>query len=231
MSGAEAAVMAAQAIAGGGGGSPPTFHDTAKSGTDNSSGTSTATADTLAVTAGDLIVVVCKWEGAVAGSTASVTDGTDTYSAISAVQAHTNNDLNLHTFWTIATTTGTRTITFTLSAARSFRRCGAFSFTKGAGGSSWTLGNVPQGTNGNSNASPTAGSAAGTTTGVALMMSGMYGDRDFTAGTGWTVPAEFATANMVVGEYDLSPSGTLTFDGSFSAGVEWLAHGAVFVQT
>ena len=205
-----------------------TFHD-AKSGTDNSSGTSTATADTLAVTAGDLIVAICKWEGALAGSTASVSDGTDTYSAVSTVQGHTNNDLNLHLFWTTATTTGTRTITSTLTAARSFRRLGAISITP-AGGSTWTLGNTGQGTNGNSSSTPTAGSVTGVSTGVAIMGAGLYGDRDFTAGTGWTVPTEFATANMVVAEYDLTPSGTVTGDGTFSAGVEWLAHVAIFQE-
>lgn len=205
------------------------FHDTAKSGTDNSSGTSTATADALAVTAGDLIVVIAKWEQALAGSTVSVSDGTDAYTAATTAQAHTNNDLNMQMFWTTATTTGTRTITATHTSARTYRRLGAISITP-TSGYTWTIGNTGQGTNGNSNANPTAGSAAGVSAGVAIMAAGLYGDRDFTAGTGWTVPTEFATANMAVMEYDLTPSGAITGDGTFSAGVEWLAHVAIFQE-
>lgn len=220
--------------AGGGGGSfaAPTFHDSAKSGTDSSGGTSTATADALSVTAGDLIVVICKWEGALAGSTCSVSDGTDTYSAVSTVQGHTNNDLNLQLFWAVATTTGTRTITSTLTSARSWRRLGAMSFTKGSGATGWALGNTVQGTNGNTNASPTAGSLSATTSCVAVMGSGLYNDRTLTAGSGWTAPSELATTTMVCGEYQLlSGSASLTCDGSYSDGVEWLAHGAAFNQT
>lgn len=205
------------------------FHDTAKSGTDNSSGTSTATADALAVTAGDLIVVVAKWEQALAGSTVTISDGTDTYAAATTAQGHTNNDLNMQMFWTTATTTGTRTITATHSAARTFRRLAAMSITP-TSGYTWSIGNTGQGTNGNSNATPTAGSVTGVAAGVAVMGSGLYGDRNFTAGTGWTVPTEFATTNMAVMEYDLTPSGTITGDGSFSAGVEWLAHVAIFQE-
>lgn len=217
---------------GGGGFAAPTFHDSAKSGTDNSSGTSTATADTLAVTAGDLIVVICKWEQALAGSTVTVADGTDTYSAATTAQAHTNNDLNMQMFWTVATTTGTRTITSTHSAARTFRRIAAMSFTKGAGATGWALGNTVQGTNGNSNASPTAGSLSATTSCVAIMGSGLYGDRTLTAGTGWTTQAEVATNVMICAEYQLlSGSASLTCDGAYSAGVEWLAHAAAFNQT
>lgn len=205
------------------------FHDTAKSGTDNSSGTSTPTADTVAETAGDVVIAFHKWEGA-NGAVDSISDGTgDTWTAVSAVQNHTNNDLHLHLWWKVASGSGSRTVTATLDVARPYRRLGVITITP-TGGTTWQIGNVPQGTNGNSNASPTAGSAAGVAAGVALMASGTYGDRDFTAGTGFTVPAEFATANMAVVEYDLTPSGTIAFDGAFSAGVEWLAHGAVFEE-
>lgn len=200
-----------------------TLHDTAKSGTDNSSGTSTPTADTLAVTANDSILVICKWEGATAGSVASVSDGVDTYTAATSQIDHTNNDLHMQLFWTKATTTGTRTITFTLTGARSFRRCAAASFTPSAGITNWTLGNVSSGTLGNSNASPTAGTTTGGP-GVAFVGYGMYGDRDLTAGSGWTVPAELDNT-MACGEYQFPTAGStsLTGDGSFSAGVEWLA--------
>ena len=200
-----------------------TLHDTAKSGTDNSSGTSTPTADTLAVTANDVIWVICKWEGATAGATASVSDGVDTYTAATAQIDHTNNDLHMQCFWTKATTTGTRTITFTLSSARGFRRCAAASFTPSAGITSWALGNTVSSTLGNSNASPTAGTTTGGP-GVAVVGFGMYGDRDLTAGTGWTVPAELDNT-MACGEYQFptAASTSLTGDGSFSAGVEWLA--------
>lgn len=216
---------------GGGGFAAPTFHDSAKSGADNSSGTSTPTADALAVTAGDLIVVIVKWEQALAGSTVTVADGTDTYSAATTAQGHTNNDLNMQMFWAVATTTGTRTITATHSVARTFRRVGAMSFTKGAGATGWALGNTVQGTNGNSNASPSAGSLSATTSCVAVMCSGMYGDRNMTAGSGWIAPAELATAFMACCEYRLlSGAASLTCDASYSAGVEWLAHGACFNQ-
>lgn len=228
MSGAEAAVMAAQKIAGGG--SPPTFHDTAKSGTDNSSGTDTATADTLAVTAGDLIVVGYKWEGANGATVSSITDGTNTYSSATALQDHGNNDLHFQMFYAVAGSTGSITITGALSAARTYRRIGAMSFTKGAGGSGWTLGNTASGTPA-SNASPSAGSASATGVGAAVTMCGIYSDRTYTEGSGWTVPAEL-TDFMVCGEYQLvSGAGTLTGDGSFNAGVEWICQMAIFNQT
>lgn len=201
------------------------FHDTAK-GFNNASGTSVGTTDTLAVTAGDLIYVCCKWEGA-NGAVATVSDGVDTYVEATAVQNHTNNDLHERTLWTTASTTGSRTITFNLGAARVWRYVAAISFTPAAN-RTWSLGNTSQGTP-NNTAAFSAGTAAYTGAGVAMVFNGIYGSRTLTGGSGWTVPAELTT-DLITGEYQLiaSGSGSLTGDGDHGAGVEWLSHMAIF---
>lgn len=201
------------------------FHDTAK-GFNNASGTSVGTTDALAVTAGDLIYVCCKWEGA-NGAIATVTDGTDTYVEATAVQNHTNNDLHERTLWTTATTTGSRTITFNLDAARTWRYVAAISITPAAS-RSWSLGNTSRGTP-NNTAAFSAGTAAYTGAGVAIVLNALYGSRTLTGGTGWTVPTELAT-DLTTGEYQIiaSGSGSLTGDGDHGAGVEWLSHMAIF---
>lgn len=207
-----------------------TFHDSAKSGTDNSSGTSTPTADTLAVTAGDLIYVVCKWEGA-NGAVASVTDGVDTYAEVTPVQNHTNNDLHLRTFSTLATTTGTRTITFALDAARPYRRCSAISYTPAAT-KSFALDAIatPPATP-NNTAAVSAGSASATDAGCAIASFGLYGDRTLTVGSGWTLPAELDNTMAIMEHRAVTGAGSITGDGTFSGGVEWLAHLAIFKET
>lgn len=207
-----------------------TFHDTAKSGTDNSSGTSTPTADTLAVTAGDGIYVQCKWEGANA-AVATVSDGVDTYTEVTPVQNHTNNDLHIRTFWTTATTTGSRTITFTLNAARGFRRCSAISFTP-AGGTTFALDAIatPPATPSNT-AAVSAGSASATAAGFAVASFAIYGDRNLTVGSGWTLPAELDNTMAIMEYRVVSGAGSITGDGTFNSGVEWLAHLAIFKET
>lgn len=203
------------------------FHDTAK-GFNNASGTSVGTTDALAVTAGDLIYVCCKWEGANA-AIATVTDGTDTYVEATAVQNHTNNDLHERTLWTTATTTGSRTITFNLDAARTWRYVAAISITPAAS-RSWSLGNTSQGTP-NNTAAFSAGTAAYTGAGVAVVFNALYGSRTLTGGAGWTVPTELTT-DLITGEYQIiaSGSGSLTGDGDHGAGVEWLSHMAIFKE-
>lgn len=193
-----------------------TLNDTAL-GSDDTSGTSLATADALSVTAGDLIVVGFKHEGT--ASTDSCSDGVDTYSSAVAATLHTNGDLVGAIFYTTATTTGTRTITCSTAASRPFRKVKAYSFTP-AGGKTLQLGNTAQ-QNQTATASPSAGSASATAAGVAVAFFHLYGAESMTPGSGWTEAAEFNLTDAQTTEYQLQTgAGSLTGDGNFGAGSE-----------
>src|SRR5689334_15099250 len=90
----------------------------------SSGGSSTTVAATLVgptVAAGDLIVVVVKWEGAT--TTCSVSDGTTTLTEWSkGVQSQSGNEPFMDVFYLLASVaTGLPTYTATLGAARSFK--------------------------------------------------------------------------------------------------------------
>ncbi len=205
-----------------------TFHDSAK-GSNNASGTDQATTDALAVTAGDLIVIAGKWEGA-NGAVASFGGDGNTYGAATAVQNHTNNDLHHTIHWAIAASSGSINPNFHLDAARTFRYTAAMSFTPAAG-KTWQLGQTSQGGNGNTSTTPSSGSISSTGQGVVVGFGSLYGSRTLTAGSGFTVPAELAT-DLLVAEYQLFGAGGGTFnaDGTFESSVEWLMHGAIFEE-
>lgn len=214
--------------ASGGGGSPPTFHDTAF-GTNDTAGTSLGTADQIAVTAGDLILVACRWEQAT-GAIASISDGVDTYTEATALQDHAL-PMHMRTFYTVATTTGNRTVTFSLDVSRSWRRVSAISFTPGAGGTGWTLGNVFQTSGFTSGTDPFSfGPLTEPSTGIVMNWMSIGGNRTLTPGSGWTAPAEL-NGVMMTGEYRIAAGGSVSGTGNFNAGVEYLGSLVGFNQT
>lgn len=113
MSGAEAAVMAAQAIAGGGGGSPPTFVGS----TENSAfGSGTTGSCTRSCTAGNSVVVCIRWYNVVTVSSITCSGETVTLVGSPAV-----NGLRCSQFAVInnVASTASKTVDVTLSGSAS----------------------------------------------------------------------------------------------------------------
>lgn len=205
------------------------LQDTAK-GLDDTSGTALATTDALAVTAGGLIVLLPKCEGATTTVAGSDSQG-NTYNVANAFLEHSNGDLSGAILWAIASATGTINPTATYGAARSFRIVSAYSFTLGAGKTGWALDavNAAQGT---SSSAASAGAASATDSGVAVAAFHLYGSRVLTAGAGWSIPAEFSSSAAQVSEYRLpTGAGSITGDGTLSSVVDWVAQLAIFRET
>ena len=188
-----------------------TLHDTALA-TGDASGTTLSTADALAVTAGDLVVVGFKHEGATAAVT-SVDTGASTpaFSVARATEIYAgNNDLNGFVYYWTATATGTINPRVVLAAARTFRKLKAYSFTP-AGGATWALGNT------NSaqvdTTTPSAGAADATAAGVSVAFFQMYASRALTVGAGWSEAAEFNLTDAQDTEYRL-PTGAESITGN-----------------
>ena len=206
-----------------------TLHDTAQ-GSNDASGTSLATTDALTVSTGDLIFVICKWEGA-SGSTASVTDGTNSYSTANVQLQHpTNVDMQMQTFYAIAASSGTVNPTVGLTSARPYRKILAYSVTPAGGQQFTTVGNVNAATG--NGAAPSSGAASATAAGFAGVGFTFYSTETFTAGSGWTVPAEFAADSALKSEYQLqSGSGSLTGDGTAFIAGDYVAQIAIFNES
>jgi hypothetical protein len=98
---------------------------------DDTSDTSMAVTVT-GVSAGNLIVVLAKWEGA-GGATCSVSDGTSSLTQDpDGIVEYGNNDLNGCMFYLLSSVaSGSVTYTMTLSGARAFKQmsAGAFSYS------------------------------------------------------------------------------------------------------
>lgn len=192
-----------------------TLHDTAM-GLDDAAGTSLGTTDTLAVTAGDLIVVLFKHEGAAdTWANGDCTDGTNTYTIGNAALHHSNGDLGAITFYATAAGSGNITPTVT-SASRTYRSIKAYSFTPAAS-KTLQVGNTAavQGT-ADANGLMSAGSASATAAGCAVVSFAHYASWDFEAlGSGWSEATEFDTqgASALKTEYRLQTgAGSLTGD-------------------
>ncbi len=206
-----------------------TLNDTAN-GSNDASGTVLATDDALNVTAGDLIVLLAKCEGATTTVTGSDGQG-NTYLTARAFLEHSNGDLSGAILYAIASSTGTITPTATYGAARPFRIVSAYSFSLGAGKTGWALGNT-NAAQGTASTALNAGAASATDTGVAVAAGHLYGSRVLTAGTGWTIPAEFSSSAAQVSEYRLiTGAGSITGDGTLSGVVDWVAQVAIFTET
>lgn len=206
-----------------------TLHDTAK-GIDDTSGTTLATTDALAVTAGDLIVLLAKSEGA--STTVSGSDGQgNAYSVANAFLEHGNGDLSGAVLYAIAGSTGTINPTATYGASRPFRFVSAWSFTLGAGKTGWALAATNVAT-GSGTAALSAGAASATTSGVAVTGGHLYGTRGITPGSGWTVPLEFSGGGAQVTQYQLvAGAGSITGNCTLSFAVDWIAQLAIFSET
>lgn len=206
-----------------------TLHDTAL-GSDDTSGTSLATADALTVSAGDLIFVCAKWEGA-AGSTGSVTDGTNSYSTANAQLQHPGNgDMQGQTFYAVAASGGTINPTLGLSSARPYRAIRAYSVTPAGGQQFTTVGNVNAATG--NGAAVSSGSASATAAGFAGASFVFYASDTITAGSGWTEPAEFNSSAALKSEYQLqSGSGSLTGDATSVIAGDFIAQIAIFNES
>jgi hypothetical protein len=196
-----------------------TLNDTALASND-ASGTTLSTDDALNVTAGDLVVAGVKFEGATTTVTFDTGGSTPVFSVANAVFHHAaTNDLNGATAYWIATSSGTVTPRVVLGASRAFRKLKAYSFTP-AGGTTLQLGNVAA-TEQVATDTPSAGSAAATAAGVAVVFFQCYGSEALTPGTGWSEAAEFDITDAQTTEYQLQTGAvTLTGDGSFGVGSE-----------
>jgi hypothetical protein len=206
-----------------------TLHDTALA--DNSaSGTTLATADALAVTSGDLVILIAKWEGS-NGVAASADTGasTPTFSVAQAVVNHTNNDLHGAIFYWLATSTGTVNPRLVFDSGRAWRTVKAYSFTP-TGGMTFQLDGAGAAAQGSS-VDPSAGSASASGAGAAVMGAQCYFAPTPTAGSGWTVPAEFTSSDLL-SEYRL-PSGSGSITGNISSNGQsgdWIAQMAIFLE-
>jgi len=214
-----------------------TLHDTAYNYAAGDS-TTLATADSLAVTAGDLIVVLFKHEGS-ALSGGDVPDGSDCSDGqsneyalanayVSSTQTASIGDLHAVTFYATAGSTGTITPTVTTAVGKVYRNIKAYSFTP-AGGKTLELGNVAaaQGTG----TSMSAGSASATAAGAAVCGFAYYDAIALTPGDGWSEASEFDSEGDtgMVSQYLLqSGSGSLTGDGVASKTNDWIAQIAIF---
>lgn len=204
-----------------------TLNDTAL-GTNDASGTSLATSDALTVTAGDLIVVGFKREGAT--TSASCSDGTNSYSACNASYEHANGDLGGVVFYTTAAASGTISPQVTLGAARTFRKIKAYSFTP-TSGTTLQFENANVAEDSALSTTTNTGNASIGAAGVAVAFFHAYGTRSLTAGSGWSEAAEFNISDAQLSEYRLpSGSGTFNGDGTLDSTVDYIGQIATFKE-
>lgn len=206
-----------------------TLHDTAL-GTDDASASTLSCADTLTVTAGDLVFAEGKFEGATTSITFDTGAATPTFTVANAVAAHANNDLHKASAAWIATSTGTVTVRYVLGAARLWKTIRAYSVTPGASktlSATATAVNSATGTGGS--ASLATGSASATGAGVSFAGYVLYGSRTLTASGGWGEAAEFDISSAHCTSYQLhSGAGSLSGAGTLNSDVEYVGQIAIF---
>lgn len=202
------------------------FHDSAL-GDNDASGTTLPTTDGLAVTVGDKVWGIAKWEGD-GTETCTMDTGASTpqFSIANANLDGAGGAISSCTFHWTATATGTINPRMVTSVATSFRRIEAISVTPAAG-KTLELGavNAAIGTS----STPSAGAASATAAGVSFTGFGLFGSRTLTPGSGWTEPAEFNPSRPIHSEYQLqSGAGSLTGNGTLDSSIEWTAQLAIF---
>ena len=203
-----------------------TLHDTAL-GTNDASGTTLATTDSLAVTAGDLIVLIAKAEGA--STTITGSDGqSNTYAVANALLGHGNGDLSGIILYATASSTGTITPTATYGASRPFRKVKAYSFTPAA---SKTLQLDTAASATGTSSTPSAGTGTAAAAGATVVGFSLYGTRTITAGAGWSLASEFSSGDALVTEYQVQTTGgSLTGNATLDFPIEWVAQMAIFKE-
>ena len=203
-----------------------TLNDTAL-GSNDESGTILSCADTLNVTAGDLVFAGLKWEGAITTVTFDTGASTPAFTPANAAELYTgNNDLDGATASWIATSTGTVTVRAVLGADRPFRKLKAYSVTPAAT-KTLQLGQVASAQS--ATGTPASGAASATAAGVAFGFFHLYGSNSMTAGTGWSEAAEFNITDAQLTEYQLqSGAGSLNADAALSGSQHCIAQLAIF---
>ena len=205
-----------------------TLHDTAL-GSNDTSTTTLSTADALAVTAGDLVVVGVKYEGGIdSGATVDTGAATPTFSVGRANVAHTgNSDLSGGVWYWTATATGTVNPRF-VSASRPYRIIKAYSFTP-AGGTTLELGNTNV-AHQTGTTSISAGGANSTAAGASAVFYQLYSSRNIvTPGAGWTEAAEFNAQSAQLSLYRLpTGAGTITGDTAIDNGADVISQIVTF---
>lgn len=156
-------------------------------GANDASGTALAASTTIAVNAGDLLLVFCKHEGAVTTIVASdnAGGGSNAYTGLT-IESHTNGDLHARWCWAIAKASETLTFTVTLGAARAYRKTAvlvgrptaSFTFDLDNQATAESIGGT---VNHTTSSYATAGGA-----GYACAGFGEYTVATWTPGTGWT---------------------------------------------
>lgn len=219
-----------------------TLHDTALA-TNDASGTTLATADALAVTANDLIVVAIKWEGASTTIASATTGSGGSGSALSvcagpqeSTASGSSGDLGAALLWGVAPSTGTTNPEVVLAGSRTFRVLKALSFTLGGGFTQWALGPTTVGATNQNTSSLVAGATTLTATGVGVLFGALYGTRSLDAtANGYVITNESGMANANSGpvNHRLNTStGSVTNTGAIGGGsVQWLALAAHFYES
>ena len=207
------------------------FHDIDTASNDGA-GTSLA-APGIDVTAGDLVCVFGKWEGAAdSGATVSYAGVTVNNQAdgptINRTAGAASGDLSQRCWYGKAASTGTLTATLN-TASRPFRKIVAASATPAASTELvFDASNTAQG----QSTTPSAGNVTNAGAGFAFASFGEYSTVVLTAGTDWTVGIGNPVGSSLVTEYRaLTTGGTITCNGTTgSSDPDWTAIGIAFKE-
>ncbi len=196
---------------------------------------STVTADAsdlimnMTVTAGNLLVVSCKWEGSSGGTGMTVTDGISSF-ALGTLR-NASNDMHAQMGYMLSANGGDRTYTVAINGTETFVACALAEFTV-----SGIVAFDTQATN--SALSGTALSSsditlAGTQAGLVVGWSGIYATGSFssvningTAADGVITPHNYTSMS-----YSLINSGTMDADFTSSIDTTWTANIIAFKST
>jgi hypothetical protein len=200
-----------------------TFHAAALA-EDASSGTALASA-TVAVTAGDGVLVWCKYEGAVDTGTNVTFNQSVTLTGSGSNKANSNNDLNGRWFYAKASASGTIVATMNTPGSRPFRAVHCYTFTP-TSGQELVFDVASAGGEGNGAVLAISGgtmSVAGS--GCAVGGFAYYSSISTTAGSGWTVGLGGATTSCASEYRILSASGSIDCNATENVGAVWAAIG------
>lgn len=200
-------------------------------GSASGSGTGLNTSSSLAVQAGDVILVASKWEGAV--TTDAITDnaagGSNVYTGR---VSHSHPDGEPHGFVHTAIAKASETLTFTqtLGAARVWRSIhvavGRPAASKTFAYDNAASANSPSGAD---NANPATGAyAVAGIGGYAAAFVAEFTSRTYTPGTGWT---ELSEAGSSYSEYRvLTTETSINGDATLDSAMRWVATSAAFKE-
>jgi hypothetical protein len=205
-----------------------TFND-ADLASNDSSGTALACA-AVTVTAGDLVVLFGKHEGAVDASASVSWDQTVNEQGSIANRAHANTDLNGRIWYGRATASGTIVGTLNTPGSRAFRKVHVYTFTPTAGQK--LVFDVEAASGSGTSSSGTTSAASNAGAGCAVAGFSYYGSVvSSTAGSGWTGQLGAANAAAYSQYRILTSGGSITGDCAIGGGgIEWVAQMLAFVE-